>query len=356
MATVAVAEAEKRVAAARAALAADPPAAAEEQQVALKQQRAALQDALRQEEAALVAAQERMADAKQLGRANARAAAMRKGNALHVEMFDVAEALGGKFSNLRSGGDNETGRFEARDMVFGLSKHAAAGVERYLCIGANGVRSGMNRGAQGIVAEVEAHGSEVDIECLNYVLHEEAGSNAKRFQGGLMRDCDVDGKLHPSRRTGEGRGMRLADFLADPAASKADLEEASAARLEPSTCRSAPPQSVGLTFQPLRGQAHVLALRLCTTAAYRTINSELRNQARFDRGEAHPLPLTVAWIRNALEKLRTIEAESERATEVVYLYRGMAGVRIQPEFLKQGGTELAPMSTTSSLKVAMQYS
>ena len=34
----------------------------------------------------------------------------------------------------------------------------------------------------------------------------------------------------------------------------------------------------------------------------------------------------------------------------------MAGVRIQPEFLMEGGTELAPMSTTSSLKIAMEYS
>ena len=64
----------------------------------------------------------------------------------------------------------------------------------------------------------------------------------------------------------------------------------------------------------------------------------------------------MAWIRDALTKLRQIEAKSARATQVVYLYRGMAGVRIQPEFLTEGGTELAPMSTTSSLKIAMEYS
>ena len=31
-------------------------------------------------------------------------------------------------------------------------------------------------------------------------------------------------------------------------------------------------------------------------------------------------------------------------------------MRVQPEFLREGGTELAPMSTTSSLRTAMQYS
>ena len=58
----------------------------------------------------------------------------------------------------------------------------------------------------------------------------------------------------------------------------------------------------------------------------------------------------------ALSKLRKIEAQSARKNELVVLYRGMKGLQIQPEFLSEGGTELAPMSTTSSLKVAMQYS
>ena len=34
----------------------------------------------------------------------------------------------------------------------------------------------------------------------------------------------------------------------------------------------------------------------------------------------------------------------------------MKDVEVPDEFLKKGGTELAPMSTTSDLKVAMQYS
>ena len=40
---------------------------------------------------------------------------------------------------------------------------------------------------------------------------------------------------------------------------------------------------------------------------------------------------------------------------MISLYRGMKGVNIPDEFLDQGGSELAPMSTTSDLKVAVQY-
>ena len=37
------------------------------------------------------------------------------------------------------------------------------------------------------------------------------------------------------------------------------------------------------------------------------------------------------------------------------LWRGMRGMTVQPSFRKMGGTELAPMSTTSDVRVALQY-
>ena len=114
-----------------------------------------------------------------------------------------------------------------------------------------------------------------------------------------MRDCDARGQLLPSRRAANGRGMRLADFVAHESARAANLTE-----------------------------VHVAALRLYSTDAFRAINAPLRDQERFGRHEPHPLPLTVAWIRDALSKLRVIEAESARRNEMVYLYRGMAGLQI----------------------------
>ena len=50
-------------------------------------------------------------------------------------------------------------------------------------------------------------------------------------------------------------------------------------------------------------------------------------------------------------------ARSAESNTTVVLYRGMKAMEVQDNFLQQGkgGTELAPMSTTRSLKVAMQY-
>ena len=123
--------------------------------------------------------------------------------------------------------------------------------------------------------------------------------------------------------------------------------------------------------QSLLTKAHVVALRLYTTAAFRSINDPLRDRDRYDHKLPHKLPVTVALLRDALGKLRAVEANqgskdggadkggfaSPRVSpRELHLYRGMKDVRAPLEFLAQGGTELAPMSTTSSLAVAMKYS
>jgi len=70
--------------------------------------------------------------------------------------------------------------------------------------------------------------------------------------------------------------------------------------------------------------------------------------------------VTVALIRDALGKLRAVEARTSKssgdAEQALELYRGMKNVKATKRFLEIGGTELAPMSTTSSLSVAMRYS
>ena len=68
-------------------------------------------------------------------------------------------------------------------------------------------------------------------------------------------------------------------------------------------------------------QAHVVALRLYTTAAFRSINNPLRDWARFERGEPHQLPVTVALLRDALTKLRSVEAEISRESERAQVHK-----------------------------------
>ena len=170
------------------------------------------------------------------------------------------------------------------------------------------------------------------LECLDYVLHQEAGSSDLVFEnGGLKRDCDKDGKLLPSREivdpvTGQKRGMRFNDFVDHPSARLAALR-----------------------------RQQVLALRLYTTAAFNSINTPLRDLSREAEGHAHPLPVTVTHIVKAVLQLRKVEGNEATAHDSVDLYRGLAGRSIPPEFLAKGGTELAPMSTTRNLKVALQY-
>ena len=123
--------------------------------------------------------------------------------------------------------------------------------------------------------------------------------------------------------------MKLADFVNHPNAQTANLTD-----------------------------AHVAALRFYTTAAFRTINNGLRDQDRYKAKTPHPLPITVAFIKEALGFLRAVAGDSSESNQMIVLYRGMKDMKVENNFLQQGkgGTELAPMSTTSSLKVAMEYS
>ena len=98
------------------------------------------------------------------------------------------------------------------------------------------------------------------------------------------------------------------------------------------------------------------ALRLYTTAMYKSINGPLRDVDRRARKEPHPLPLTVVHIKNAVLKLRAVGAAGDDANETLELYRGMRNVDLPDEFARTGGTELAPMSTTADINIALTYS
>ena len=104
-------------------------------------------------------------------------------------------------------------------------------------------------------------------------------------------------------------------------------------------------------------QAHVAALRFYTTAGFKTINNGLRDQQRYGAGRPHPLPVTVAFIKEALGRLRAVAGKSRQANTELILYRGMRGMKVHDNFLQRGrgGTELAPMSTTSDPAVALAY-
>ena len=178
-----------------------------------------------------------------------------------------------------------------------------------------------------IADEIEASGTASDRECLDYVLRRRAGSSDITFaNGGLKRDCDAAGRLLPSRQCADGQGMLLGDFVALPASRVARLQE-----------------------------AHVLALRLYTTAAFASLNTPLRDTS--DDRPPHPFPKTINFIKEAILQLRAAsDTGGGGASDAQDLWRGMKNLRAADDFLRRGGTELAPMSTTTNLAVAVQYS
>jgi len=221
------------------------------------------------------------------------------------------------------------------ELVLGRVENAALGLAHYLCVPERRILHGMadDMAVAAMQSEFVAHGTLNDRECLRYVLEDEAGGSDVSYPPHqLKRDCDGNGELLPSRRTAGGKPMRLADFVA--------LPEATQARLTP---------------------AHVAALRVYTTAAFTSLNGPLRDRSRYEAGTAHGFPVTVSLIADAVKKLRVnskVMAPPSPTGErkpTLTLWRGMRN-RVTPEdFLVNGGTELAPMSTSSDLSIAVRY-
>ena len=138
---------------------------------------------------------------------------------------------------------------------------------------------------------------------FHYILDEPA--SAREFENGIQDEGHI--------------GWTLDDFLQHPQAKAANLN-----------------------------RAHVVALRLYTSKAFRYINDPLR------QGRKHPMPATVMFLQEGLKKLRRNNADELR--DSTSLWRGFKNLQVQQKFLDGGGTELALMSTSSDLQTAAKYS
>ena len=67
--------------------------------------------------------------------------------------------------------------------------------------------------------------------------------------------------------------------------------------------------------------------------------------------DPYPFPVTVLLIHEAIKKLRDAEGD-----QCVTLWRGAKNMRMAQDFLRGGGVEMAPMSTSYSLATALFYS
>jgi hypothetical protein len=142
---------------------------------------------------------------------------------------------------------------------------------------------------------------------LNYIMNEPA---VEKQEWNGIRDRNRGGSL-------------LADFMAMPQAklSKLKIEE-------------------------------LISLRFYTSHSFNCINIPMRDQSR---KAPHPLPGMVTNIQRGLKKLRALGSDDASSKQTVVLWRGMSGMKLSREFNEEGGTELAPMSTTTDVGVAISY-
>jgi hypothetical protein len=84
-------------------------------------------------------------------------------------------------------------------------------------------------------------------------------------------------------------------------------------------------------------------------------NSPLRGVGAY-AGKPHPLPVTTAFINDGIKRLRAIGASHADGAKAKDFWRGMRNLELAEGFLEAGGTELAPMSTSSDVRVALHYS
>jgi hypothetical protein len=218
-----------------------------------------------------------------------------------------------------------------RAMVLGVPADAALGINHFMRVTDSHVYAGLMRGTDAILEEVSRAGSAEDQECLRYVLRARAGDSDKRFANGI-RDCDEEtGKVRPDRLNKSGEGMSLSDFVSHPNSVRAGLSE-----------------------------AHIVALRLYTTAAFASLNTPLRELER----KIHPFPVTIKFITEAIKQLRAVSSGDGASASLRQahddskdLWRGLRDMRVDEDadFLDAGGTELAPMVRTEELAHPLPY-
>jgi hypothetical protein len=168
---------------------------------------------------------------------------------------------------------------------------------------------GIEEEAREYAAKSPAEGAEV-AEIVNYVINERASE--KEYPNGI-RD--------------QGRnGVRPTYFATHPNARDAVLDE---------------------------GEVH--SLRIYTTFAYKNMDNPLRDDERYARRTPVPLPVVSSMANNAIRKLLSVRVRpgAGSAEKNVVVWRGMRNVRVSEEFMRGGGMELAFMSTSTDLRVAV---
>lgn len=204
---------------------------------------------------------------------------------------------------------------DVKQIIFGKAKASVLPIANFMCVDINHVLNAQiapDEGLKAIEDEFKKHGTPVDKECFKYVRYGRTGDLRDRiWENGIIDK-------------GREAGLDLEWFL-DNAPADAKLT---------------------------RGM--VLALRLYTTAAYKSLNDGMRGELCAEK--PHPFPVTVHLLTEGIKNLRAPEGDADTSNAKVTLWRGMRNLKLDNEFMLKGGSEKAPMSTSPSLEVAVRYS
>ena len=139
----------------------------------------------------------------------------------------------------------------------------------------------------------------------------------------IMHEAAVEEVFWNGTRDHRRAGFKLADFMALQQAVEAQLTD-----------------------------AELVALRLYTSHSFNALNIPMRDSGR--KGP-HPLPGVMTNIQRGLKKLRALGSDKASSKQTVVLWRGMSYMQLPQQFNAAGGTELAVMSTTTEVSVALGY-
>lgn len=222
----------------------------------------------------------------------------------------------------RSGhGADGADKFTAGVLISGRLVHAALGLKIFLKIGQDLAAQLVEDPLKAIRQEfIELHrdlGQATILEVINYILDEPAVER---------EEPSNDGSSMQVRDKGNS-GLRLVDFCAFEAAVKARLKV-----------------------------WHVASIRIYTSLLFQFLNKPFRDPANRDGFQkTHPLPATMFFLDEALRMLRSVHASDPKPNAPIEFWRGLKDMDATEDFLRNGGTELACMSTSTDSAVVGMY-
>jgi len=291
-------------------------------------------------------------------------------------------------------------KYGAQKIVLGRPRMAASGIAMFVNY-PGGLEALQKKAAEGLEAvkkELLESASESDIEIMNYILYEEAGCCKKKYQNGWMCDCEdgvvlvdapltleggivvdkgVKGKVLEIRKDGDtwpgppswgGARIDFEGTIGVQWVSKDQYQNLAGVVLPSRQIAdlAAPGGKRGMLFKDFCEHkvakdckltpAMVFVLRFYTTWGFVNINSPLRDPDLQGQKTSHKLAATVYLLDMAIRQSRAVAADSPEANVPLSLFRGIGKREMPDEFKTAGGTELAPMSTTANLWVALKYS